>query len=369
MDKSFAYKQPINVTGNTLSVDNWYKSVDYYDAGQYLNSIEYLLKYLDTSISFNGKTNDIRLKLHHGSLLVDFSIKDGFYYVSASFVKLPDTAKVPIMRQVIELNFSYLVLSKIVLENDEMYFKFQDRIENCEPYKLYYILEEICYCGDNNDDVFIDKFQASFVHQPEVNHFPKDVKNNAYDLFTKTLNDALTASQFFETKRYFPSACDVLSIAIMQIDYTLAPQGLLGTELNNALNTLYEAGPIDQVIVKTKNKIKKILEWDRAKFDDYMFYSKYLVPFKKRAEIPFIQDRLYNNHLDAKDAYYNQAFMGSALICLYAIYNLYYNNTITDEVDKIFKTALINASEKNWKEAADILYKAITSVMEIKVNY
>ena len=107
--------------------------------------------------------------------------------ITAPFLLLPEKGRIPLLRQVAALNLTELTLACISLQNDKLFFDFHCPVALCNPYKIYYVLEEICRIGDKYDDEFVTKFKAERIYEPKIT--PYD--NETVDKYTKPSSRAV----------------------------------------------------------------------------------------------------------------------------------------------------------------------------------
>jgi hypothetical protein len=144
MDKSLTYYKPINSYFRKVNLDEWFLSRKAYEEGDYYQALLHLLRYINPPISIPD-TSSLDLKIPHGSVNVHIKADQKTFSVDIPFLKFtPQSKKLPAMRQMIEQNFSSLILGQIILQDSELWFHYDEPIEKFKPYKIYYILDEIC---------------------------------------------------------------------------------------------------------------------------------------------------------------------------------------------------------------------------------
>ena len=94
----------------------------------------------------------------HGSIIVNIKLDEEKLSITAPFVALPEKGRIPLLRQVAGLNFNAMDLATIYLRDNRLSFEYSCPIQLINPYKIYYILQEICCTGDKYDDEFETKF-------------------------------------------------------------------------------------------------------------------------------------------------------------------------------------------------------------------
>lgn len=366
MDKSIAYDEQINNPEENINVENWHLAVEAYEKSQYRESIRYLFLYLDDRIQIPEK-EDFAIKISHGSIVLEMKVEGDYFSLQAPFIRISqDATNLAILRQTTELNFTYLVLSQVIKKDDELYFQYRDKVSNCEPYKMYSLFEEICCGADYYDDIFITKYKAEFIQKPKLNHFTTEQKEEAYTKFQNILNEALENCQYLENKRYYASSCDLLATSLLRIDYIFAPQGILGSDLNEILEMMYEEDEPQNISQKARSKIKKLLTIERKKFDSSLFYPKFFIPQKKRAELPLIQDYFKSPYETSANTISSGAKMAASLSLLFAIYDIFYKYRIPAEIDRILTEALKKSDQKKWEEVSRILYNSIETILKLE---
>ena len=92
----------------------------------------------------------------HGSIIVNIKLDEEKLSITAPFVALPEKGRIPLLRQVAGLNFNAMDLATIYLRDNRLSFEYSCPIQLINPYKIYYILQEICCTGDKYDDEFGD---------------------------------------------------------------------------------------------------------------------------------------------------------------------------------------------------------------------
>lgn len=367
MEKSLTFDKSINFIRSNSFTPYWYESVKDFDNGNYKSSFLNLLRYVNNTIQIPEVLQDeVELNLPHGSVIVNIKLNSKNYEISAPFLRLPEGPNgLGIMRQIAELNFSYLVLGQIFLKGNDFYFEYKDNTENCEPFKLYSVLEEICFCADFYDDVFIDKFKTSYVVQPDLTIFTNEEKEIANRKFNEIIKEGLGFVDYFESKRYYGLASDMLETIFLKIDYVIAPQGILGARLIEYKNLLYTNDALQTVVANTKSKLQELLTFDKQKFNESLFHPKFLVPIKKRGELPYIQEFMSKTFETMTASFGNKSYMDVTIAALFLIYDLFYKNAIPNEVTTHFESALEKAGSKDWKTSAEILYNSINKIMSL----
>ena len=96
-----------------------------------------------------------------------------------------------------------------------------------------------------------------------------------------------------------------------------------------------------------------------------MFHPKFLVPIKKRGELPYIQEFMSKTFETMTASFGNKSYMDVTIAALFLIYDLFYKNAIPNEVTTHLESALEKAGGKDWKTSAEILYGSVNKIMSL----
>jgi hypothetical protein len=368
MDKSLTYYKPINSYFRKVNLDEWFLSRKAYEEGDYYQALLHLLRYINPPISIPD-TSSLDLKIPHGSVNVHIKADQKTFSVDIPFLKFtPQSKKLPAMRQMIEQNFSSLILGQIILQDSELWFHYDEPIEKFEPYKIYYILDEICIEADRNDDYYIDRFQLEHVQKPEIQLFTEGEVNQASEIFKNLIQEGLQLAEYFENKRYYNATCDILAITFFRIRHVIFPQGILGRELIDALNSMYANDSMANIIHSTKAKFNKFLTYDFQKFKESLFHPKFLMPIKTRAEVRRIQEILSPIYERCKQGIQNRIFDDTSIILFYNFYNIMDLHTIPVEFSNAFEKVFERCSQKDWKYTSEQLFSLLEKILQIRLD-
>lgn len=371
MNQAPFYRKPIaNISDNKTDPTHWQTVLQTYDSGKYKEAIIENLNYIDKEVVKSmGNAGLTEFVIPHGSIRLTLTIKDGKFKVTAPFLKINEKNAIPIMRQVAEINFSVLILSKIILKEDnKLYFEYNNPIELSEPYKVYGILKEICNNADYYDDVFVEKYGAERLTEIQSKKYTQAEMDEAWSMYGKILREGLEYAAFFESKRWFYFAWDSMANSLLKLDYVLSPQGYLKGELENSVATLYVQEGIEDINAKVKEKIGKLMEVDKKKFEECMYMPNFLIPVKYNTNFSVLQEYAQKSYDRAKSEYGSSNYLGAFYTLLYQIYNTFYRDSIPFYAAKLLNESLEAAGGKPWKDAATILLSAYDKIMGSKTE-
>ena len=300
-------------TESKIKVDYFDTSVEAFDNGEYLQSFYALLDYVNDEFREKyGNAKGTEFNIPHGSIVVNIKIENDWLLIHAPFLSLPEKNRIPLLRQVAGLNFNAMDLAQVELKKDRLAFEYTCPLALANPYKIYYILQEICNTGDKYDDEFETKFGAQRIYEPKVTPFDDETLNTVYEVVQLSCKECMDAVKDFEADRKYGFAWNVLDTTILKILYYAHPQGQLLNDLN------------------------------KANFE--------------------------NSYNRATQAFETGDYMTCCLMIVYKFYEMYYYNNVQDDVNAVVVRALEKASAKPWDEAAPILHAAMDNIMEGKLE-
>ena len=356
---------PLGSVQSNMNVSIWSTVMSSYENKDYKQAMFHLLDYIDSSIPEKyGDDTKQKFTIPHGSVILNVEITDDEFIVNTPFVKLPEGGSVALLRQVAQLNFHPIGLANIVLDQEEqLTFQYRCPLELCEPYKIYYVLREICVNADRYDDLFITKFKAIQIREPKIERHSEDVLNNAWDTIQGYVSEAQEYISYFESKRWERFIFDTLHLAFLKIDYFIAPQGYLRTELEDSIADLVSNRPFNERIHKAKTFLQKLKDYNKETFLQDIYIAEVFIPFKYNSDLAAIRKNLQYGYDTAKGEMSNSNYMATTLTLLQEFYRLFYYNYVDNEMANSVLNALKESSNKPWEQAAPILWDCINSIM------
>ncbi|MDE6452364.1 MAG: YbjN domain-containing protein, partial [Odoribacter sp.] len=156
-------------TESKLNIEAFDASVEAFENREYVKSFYSLLDYMNSEFRTKyGNKQGNEFHIPHGSIVVNIKLDKDKLSITAPFVSLPEKGRIPLLRQVAGLNFNAMDLSMIYLKDNQLNFEYTCPLQLINPYKIYYILEEICRTGDKYDDEFESKFDAQRIYEPKI---------------------------------------------------------------------------------------------------------------------------------------------------------------------------------------------------------
>lgn len=353
-------------TESKMKVEAFDESVDAFENKEYLRSFYALLEYLNPD--FRTKYANVQgteFSIPHGSIVVNLKLTGDRLSITAPFVALPEKGKIPILRQIAGLNFNDMDLTTIRLKDARLYFEYSCPIALANPYKIYYVLEEICRTGDKYDDEFETKFGAKRIYEPKIEPYAAQVLDEIYDVVQLSCRECLEAVKYFEPGRKFGYIWNILDTTLMKILYYAHPQGQLLNDLNKAVADMdREDIPLPEVTAHGKEVVLRLQALTKEQLAENLYYVETFVPGKRRSNLKNIQENFESTYDKASAALEGNDYMACCLMIIYKFYEMYYYNNVQDDINAVVVKAMQKASAKPFEEAAPILHEAMENIME-----
>lgn len=353
-------------TESKINVDAFDESMEAFENGEYLKAFHTLLDYVDPDLrEKHGNPAGTEFNVPHGSIVVTIKIEDGQLYVTAPFLALPEKGRVPLLRQVAGLNFNDMDLARIELHDERLYFEYSCPLALAQPYKMYYVLEEICRTGDKYDDEFETKFGAQRIYEPKVTPFDAETLDNVYEVIQLSCCECMDAVKGFEADRKFGFAWNVLDSTLLKILYYAHPQGQLLNDLNKAVAEMdREDIPLPEVVIAGKSVVARLQAMTKEELAEDLYFVETFISPKRRSNLKNIQENFENTYDRATQAFESRDYMTCCLMIVYKFYEMYFYNDVQDDVNALVTRALVKTSAMPWDEAAPILHEAMDNIME-----
>ena len=370
MNISPSFSKALNgSTKSKVDPGHWDTVLNLYDAKRYKDTVVGIINYVDPGlVEKTGSSDHNSFVIPHGSAVIHIDIKDDKLFVKAPFLSAENANKIPLLRQVAQINFSPLNLAKIVLENEKLVFTYTCPLDLCEPYKMYEVFREICLYADAYDDEFIKKFNASWLQEPIIKSFPQELKDQIWEGIQLFVQEALDYISYFETKRNLGYCWDILNITLMKIEYYANPQGILRSEIEKQISHLQSDVQVSEKVNRGKEFLRKLQNYQRPEFDEDLYEAQTFIPYKYRSTLDNIRSNFEDSYQTARKERDGGDHMGATLSMTYIFFKLFYYNNVSDNVADIVTNAMEKASGKTWLQASDQLWGAMHKIMTENVN-
>lgn len=366
MKNAITYFEPVHSsTQSAFDAERYRQSVELYDNKQYTEALHTFLDSLNPKFRETyGNAEGTEFHIPHGSIVVDILLADDRLRIHADFMELPAKGSVAMLRQVAGLNTNQLLLPTFLLEGNKLTLDYTCPIQRSHPAKLYGVLRDICYIGDQYDDEFSAKFGATRLYTPNVRPYSTEEIDRLYDAIQTICCDALAAVKEYDSNRQGAYSWNILETAVYQILYTAAPQGQLLNELDKAIADLDRDLPVNELNQKGIEVLKKLAATPKEELARNLYHVDTLISTKRRSSLRNVQDNLREVYEQAEQAIQSGNFEAATVRMLYKFYEMYYYCDVQDDINNVAAKALAKASGLAWEEAADVLYDALDDIME-----
>lgn len=352
-------------TQSSVQTDAYDLSVDLFNQNNYKEAFHSLLDYLNPDFRKKyGNDSGTEFHIPHGSILVHILITESGFKISADFLTLPEKGRIAMLRQVAELNTNNLLLPRFVKEGDSLKMEYCCSLAMSHPYKMYFVLQNICHIGDKYDDEFCTKFGALRCNEPQVTPYPQEEVDRIYESVQTICRETLDVVKESEAQRRYGYSWNLIDTALYQISYFASPQGQLSNDLDKAVNDMDAELPITELLTKGKAFLEKLIARPKEALAADLYFSDTLVSTKRRSSLKNVQENFASVYAEATEAMQTGNCERSAVRLLNTFYEAYFYNDMQDDINVIIANALQKAGGKSVEEASEILYKAMDKIME-----
>lgn len=357
-------------TASKLNVEAFDVSVEAFENQEYLKSFYALLDYINGDFRTKyGNVQGSEFNIPHGSIVVNIKLDDEKLTITAPFVALPEKGRIPVLRQVAGLNFNAMDLAMIFLKGDQLYFEYSCPIQLINPYKIYYILEEICRTGDKYDDEFETKFDAKRIYEPKIQPYDDATLENIYNALQLSCKECLDAVKYFESSRKYGFVWNIIQTTLLKFMYFANPQGQLLNDMQKAIREMdREDIPLPEITAKGKAVVERLQKMTKEELAEDLYYAETFIPSKRRSNLQNIQENFEDCYKKVTSYLETGDNMTVCVMVTYKFYEMYYYNNLQDDVNNVVVKALQKSSALPWEQAAPILYQAMEAIMEDELD-
>jgi hypothetical protein len=343
----------------------WENAMNLFGQGKFKESVFAVIDYANPIVRKKfGNAEQTHFEVAHGSAIVKVHVDNNTFKVEAPFLRLPEN-KIPLLRRINEINFGVLSLPQIYLKGEELIFSYECPLEMCYPYKVYDILREICSNADFFDDEFVVQFGARRITEPNVVPFDPNQKEKAWEKYNEYLAEAVQYIAYMENNRMDGFIWDILSIELRKIEYFVAPQGKLRNDIETAVKELNNGHiNFNERLNNGRKFIAYLQSVTKEAFMEDLYLTDVFIPYKYYTRMENIKQN-FNASIERAGQEFNGGnYMACTFTLQYDLMNLFYNYDLTPDVADFAERSLADASGKDWKEAAGILYNSLQNFVK-----
>ena len=212
------------------------------------------------------------------------------------------------------------------------------------------------------EDAELVVFYKKRIQEPKIYAYSSEQKAAAWTTIQQYIKEAFEAYEQLENKRLTSYLWDVLVITLLKIDYFCAPHGTLRNEIEKTIVYLNSKDDYYQRLSGGKEYLKKLQNYEQAKFENDLYKIDVFVPYKFRTNLESIRNILKYAYETAEKEIKAMDYIGATCTLEYGILNLFYSNNVEDSIAEVLTKAMEEASAKPMQQASGILFDAVKKI-------
>lgn len=265
----------------TLAKTNkWFEADRLYDEKKIDESIiatfDYLRDEKEDNVILQQDGENYTFKIFQGTKIVYGTINKDEVRAAVSLAEMQQNS-VPVMRRLLEMNYS-LLYTRYALQENKLCMIFDTPKDMASPSKLYYGLKELATKADKQDDLLVTDFTSlKSVDDSHVEKFGENEIEVKYNYFKKWIDETLARIETVNQDSFSGGIGYLLLTLIYRIDFLIMPEGKLLNELES-INNLYWSNKEEKTSVERnqilKEAFKKIQAWPKEEVLRYFYRAK-----------------------------------------------------------------------------------------------
>ncbi len=226
-------------------------------------------------------------------------------------------------------------LATIYLRDNRLSFEYSCPIQLINPYKIYYILQEICCTGDKYDDEFETKFGAQRIYEPKTTPYDTASLENIYQAVQISCKECLDAVKYFEPSRKYGYIWNIIDTTLMKFMYFAQPQGQLLNDMQKAIREMdREDIPLPEITAQGKAVIENYKN-DPRRTGGRSLFCRDFYPEQTSFQ-PTKHSGKFRGQLQKISGYMESGdYMTACVMMLYKFYEMYYYNNLQEDVNQV----------------------------------
>ncbi len=366
------YTRPLKSKADpVVDVSSWDKAVDAFDEKKYRESVIAVINYINpTLLEGKNTAENIEIVQMQGSAEIQINITQDTFSINAPFLRItPDTNQVALLRKIAEVNFSPMRLAQIVLVEDKLCFKYSMPLSVCQPNKVYDVLREVSINADDYDNMFIDKYKASFYKKPNYDELTTAESDAVWAQISAVFDDYTNYTAFFKEKRWDGFIWDIIVISMLKISNMPYVNGKLRSDLIEYIGNLFN-GDVDFNfrVDKGTNFMKKLVTKSREEIMSNVYHAEQLTSLRWRSSAQIITDRLAGNLERVKKYEKEESYFNLSYYLQFTFLKLIYDYTLEEDYKNAIESILEEVSGLDPDDAAPKLTKVFYALQEGTIN-
>lgn len=238
---------------------SWYAAEDYYKKKEYKQLFAAFFDYLrddeEDNVHFTPDGDGFTFYLKQGSRKI-YGECDGKMLIARASLAVMEHPNTAVMRRLLELNYTLYYCRSALDDMNTLYMVMDTDVATASPNKLYYGLRELAIKADKQDDLLLADFvtlkAADCCYTDSLNETELDIK---YRYFKKWIEETLHRVEELNQDSFSGAIAYLLLGTIYRIDFLMAPQAKLLTELERINNIYWKKK--DEVTLVERNRLMK----------------------------------------------------------------------------------------------------------------
>lgn len=312
---------------NNTQPQKWEQVMQAWETKNYKKSIFLLLDFL--GIQYPEISNN--LQIAHGSILINLHLKEDTLIIEAPFLYAADSLKLPLFRQILQINQDPLQLTRIQLKNNILLFYFECSYPLCEPNKIFEVLKEICIHADLYDDTFIRKYRAKRIVEPKIYYLTTDLQTQCIEVFRKIVKEAENTIQYLIKERQNLFLWDNFVILFLKIDFIISPNGHIKSDIEKWIVEMHSPLELSEKINIGNKAIQSLNQLSDEQIKADLYQINTFVPLKELISKKVFKNQLEQIENQVQREFQKDEFLAAHFTTLYQLLILNYQYDLDDK--------------------------------------
>jgi hypothetical protein len=323
-------------------VERWNEAESLFKERKYHESLNAFFDYLrddeEENVFHEQDETKGQFSFYQGSKVIRGFYDEKKLEAEVHLAQMPQPG-VPVMRRLLEMNFN-LYYSRYALNEDKLAMLFDSDIQTANPSKLYYGLKEVATKADKQDDLLVHDFTTLLpIDNGHIIEIPEEEKAVKLKYFKLWIQETLDLAGSIDADKYSGGIAYLLLALAYRIDYLIAPEGKLLSELEKIVEIYFRK---DDRMVTEKNQemmdcYQRILLKEKEEFYPYLFRSKYTFSIVTPQNYKTISDSIFNANQNIAWYRENKLMDIAAQISEYGFSYCQYSYSLPRPISELFR--------------------------------
>jgi hypothetical protein len=307
-------------------------------------------------------------KFVQGSSRVTVKLDGDELSVRVPLVKLPaGGTQVAALRHVLSVISSTGQLHQPRIHGDDLYLEFRDKLSRLHPAKMLEVLRRMPYEADTQDDWLIGQFQAQPLERAEIRPLDDSELGRAEEIWRAHFSEVEDLSKESQRKRSVWFLNEVTAYTMNRIVFALPLSGYLGARLAEAGSTFNDGNEDPLKRESSLGKfVKEMKLVPKEELQKSVGHAEYALPPVADGAPNVIADHFgESRYMETIDGLRRQGQSLDAALGLIGSFNYMLARYAWPEpIEEALKSALEEASQKPFREAAHLLFDHARALVE-----